>query len=123
MATGDAALTGIAVAGDCGMYNANDEIYVADKVNDDICWTHYSPGLASVLGTYTGAGNIPWAKRVKTEGYTIALIGPAFEHYKLRADAENAPEYEKYIFQVILSRAKIYARMSPDHKSMLVESL
>lgn len=78
MATGDAALTGIAVSGDCGLYDSKEEVYVADLIDNDICWTHYAPGLSTVLDTYNGYRNVPWAKRPSNEDYTIALIGPAF---------------------------------------------
>lgn len=60
--------------------------------------------------------------------YIIAISGTTFEIlYKLKnkylstEDLKFKPYFD--LFRFILSKTKIYARMSPDHKTLLIESL
>ena len=48
---------------------------------------------------------------------SVALTGKAFKHVYERK--EQSP----FIFNSILAKAKVYARMSPDDKALLVDSL
>ena len=47
----------------------------------------------------------------------VALTGKAFKH------AMERKEQNPFMFNAILAKAKVYARMSPDDKALLVESL
>jgi cation-transporting P-type ATPase 13A2 len=55
--------------------------------------------------------------------YEIAITGTAFQ--MMMESIENLDELEsnKKLYQALIKHAKIFARMSPDHKAMLVEQL
>ena len=58
---------------------------------------------------------LPW--EYQDENISVALTGKAFKYvYERKAQSP-------FIFNSILSKAKVYARMSPDDKAMLVDSL
>ena len=58
---------------------------------------------------------LPWD--FQDENVAVALTGKAFKHVSERK--EQSP----FIFNSILAKAKVYARMSPDDKALLVDSL
>lgn len=125
MATGDAALTGISVARECGMIDLNSRIYFGDLIDYKIHWSLFNH-------IHNGSINDEISEEMdnfKTESflglsvednYTIAMSGVAFgELVKL---VENK-ELDKTALDLILYKGKVYARMSPDHKSILIEQL
>ena len=62
------------------------------------------------------------------DDYVIALTGPTFESLLKLKNKYHTTKNEKYkpyhlIFKTILRHGYVYARMSPEHKTMLVESL
>ena len=62
------------------------------------------------------------------DDYVIALTGPTFESLLKLKNKYQTTKNEKYkpyhlIFKTILRHGYVYARMSPEHKTMLVESL
>lgn len=58
---------------------------------------------------------LPWD--YKDTGVAVAVTGPAFKFYVERQGEDL------FTLISILAKAKVYARMSPDDKAVLVESL
>ena len=58
---------------------------------------------------------LPWD--YQDDNVSVALTGKAFKLAK-----ELAPR-NPFMFNSILKKARVYARMSPDDKAMLVDSL
>lgn len=73
---------------------------------------------------------MPFDEKTNKEGITIAITGPTFEimhryNNRYNSDPDGKTKYQKFhdIFRLILKYCVIYARMSPEHKTMLVEAL
>jgi cation-transporting ATPase 13A2 len=124
MATGDAALTGISVGRECGMIDLNSNIYFGDLIHEKIQWSlynHTSKGSindeVSEMDNFTTESFLGLSVE---DNYTVAMSGVAFG--KLVELVENK-ELDKTVLDLILYKGKVYARMSPDHKSILIEQL
>lgn len=69
---------------------------------------------------------VPWEEignRQTLEDYEIALTGKAFEYMMDLAKFKYTDKETKILTQEIILHAKVYARMSPDHKAILVSHL
>ena len=132
MATGDNMLTAISVGRKCGIVQEEQTVYLADLVinkntnQEELHW-----GLAAntevvkqdkkALATQiTGVNQevlslVPWEKE-ECKDYAIAITGKAF-NYLLQQESLKA------VFQNVLMKGQIFARMTPDDKAKLVESL
>lgn len=47
----------------------------------------------------------------------VALTGPAFRFF------EQKKEENPFVFKSVLAKAQVYARMAPDDKTLLIQSL
>ena len=66
---------------------------------------------------------VPWeSNKDDIKNYEIAITGKAFE-YMINQKIENSVNSDVTMYNDILSHAKIYARMSPDHKAILVNEV
>jgi cation-transporting ATPase 13A3/4/5 len=63
----------------------------------------------------------PWIDYTFAENYALALTGAAFT--KILHMAETETHEEQKALQLCLEKCKIYARMAPEHKTILVEKL
>ena len=63
----------------------------------------------------SATADLPW--NFRDESVSVALTGKAFKH-ALEKESQNP-----YLFNSILAKAKVFARMSPDDKALLVNSL
>ncbi|XP_054622803.1 polyamine-transporting ATPase 13A3-like [Dunckerocampus dactyliophorus] len=120
MATGDNMLTAISVARDCGMVQAREKVIIADAVppNDEnpasITW-RYSDD--PVLNDNQAPGIVFIEEGVKEDenpGYHFAVSGRSFA-----VISEHFPE----LVQKFLLRATVFAQMTPDQKTQLVQVL
>lgn len=59
--------------------------------------------------------SLPWD--YQDDNLNVALTGKAFKHIYDRK------QQNPFMFNSVLSKAKVYARMSPDDKALLVDSL
>lgn len=119
MATGDAILTGISVGRECGIINSSYPVYLGEMDKDEVVWELFSTDEASKL---TVSKNPPWLHHGFEENYILALTGAAFAH--LISEAENSDqENTKKTLQLVLEKCQIFARMAPEHKTLLVEKL
>nr|XP_057945763.1 polyamine-transporting ATPase 13A3-like [Doryrhamphus excisus] len=114
MATGDNILTAIAVAQDCGMVQAHEKVIIADAVPPNyqnpasITWRYFDkPGL---INNQTAEVSFS----VEEPDYHFAVSGKAFA-----VITEHFPD----LFQKFLMRATVFARMTPDQKTQLVQDL
>jgi magnesium-transporting ATPase (P-type) len=70
---------------------------------------------SSIASALTNNAAIPWHYKNKNIG--VALTGKAFNYIQA-----NRGQYE-YLFLSVLAKAQVYARMSPDDKANLVDSI
>jgi cation-transporting P-type ATPase 13A2 len=68
---------------------------------------------------------VPWddGKIHEIKQFEIAISGKAFQLMVEAMDNPFEDEYTKAVYRETILQAKIYARMSPDHKAQLVEQL
>jgi cation-transporting ATPase 13A3/4/5 len=125
MATGDNVLTGMSVARECGMINKKDDVYLGELMGNSISWQYFSyknrENDEPLVANYTNEIDKPvWYERAHSDKFAIAVTGVTFGEIVKRA-AEN--EDMKEILKTILQKGAVFARMSPDHKSLLIENL
>ncbi|XP_061833687.2 polyamine-transporting ATPase 13A3-like [Nerophis lumbriciformis] len=121
MVTGDNMSTAISVARDCGMVQAHQNIIIADAVppnNENpasITWRYSDNYVVNNNQTaevsFAGDG---LKDKEEEQGYHFAVSGQAFA-----VITQHFPE----LFQKFLLRATVFARMTPDQKTQLVEVL
>lgn len=118
MATGDAVLTGISVGRECGLIESTMPIYLGELDNNEVVWQLFESNEASHL---TKLIRPPWHDHSFLDNYVLALTGAAFNY--IIHKGEKGTEDDKKALQVCLEKCKIYARMAPEHKTVLVEKL
>jgi cation-transporting ATPase 13A3/4/5 len=110
MITGDNAMCGAYIGRQCGIVSKETDVFLADiGPSEDFMWTNLSdpnPNPAKKLST---ANTIALAQSGKA---SIALTGNSFEFLCKKK------QMGKY-----LELVKVYSRMSPDNKQMLVDML
>uniref|UniRef100_A0A8C6Q6Y3 ATPase 13A3 n=1 Tax=Nothobranchius furzeri TaxID=105023 RepID=A0A8C6Q6Y3_NOTFU len=121
MVTGDNMLTAISVARDCGMIPPEDKIIIADALHPHdgqaakITWRYadkpQKPRLE--LGHSGGARSRP-AEPKTQEMYHFAMNGKSFA-----VIAEHFPD----MLQKLVLHGTVFARMAPDQKTQLIETL
>ena len=132
MATGDNVLTAISVAGQCGIIEKS-QVYLGELSVDymtnkeTLMWQCQnqiegefalanSSNIESEDGEkYMSQSSLPWD--YLDEKVNVALTGKAFK-YIYERQRQNP-----FMFSSVLAKAKVYARMSPDDKALLVDSL
>jgi len=122
MATGDAILTGISVARECKILKPEPPLFLGELEGNSVHWTKFE--IDSEIEERVDAHEIPdppW-KVLGTEGhYALALTGPAFLH--ISKNAELGETEHIVALKMCIEKCKVYARMSPEHKTLLVEHL
>lgn len=124
MATGDAALTGISVARECGIINPDSDVYLGEMVENEIVWsafTYNKEGGSQIVMTDPEISDPAWYTRSATDDFVIAISGVAFASMLKRSFSGSFVHTSA--LETLLRKAKIFARMSPDHKSALIEEL
>ena len=126
MATGDAVLTGITVARDCGMINGSDDVYLGEIVGGRLKWEIYSLSLnrSNFLDkslVEQGSKDAPWLQLlIDQPDFSVALTGQAFQFLVKEAETSRKASL---LLKACIEKAKVYGRMSPELKSLLVEKL
>lgn len=133
MATGDNVLTAISIARQCGIVAKLDSVYLGDVAIDKqtsepyIVWTIQGQTesensaiqnefvLTKQSGKEFQPDTLPWD--YQDNNISVALTGKAFNHV-LQRQNENP-----FILNAILTKGKVYARMAPDDKALLVQNL
>eukprot|EP01027_Heterolobosea_sp_BB2_P010226 GEZU01015029.1.p1 GENE.GEZU01015029.1~~GEZU01015029.1.p1 ORF type:complete len:1111 (+),score=339.90 GEZU01015029.1:130-3333(+) len=114
MVTGDNALTAISVARECELVGPNRRVFLGDvnAATGQLEWRD-TDATESMLDPET---LLP--KDGYTGKYELAVTGAAFEQLtKMNAEAPDS------LFKRVLVASQIFARMSPDQKTRLVEEL
>jgi len=126
MATGDAVLTGITVARDCGMISSSDDVYLGELVAGQLQWEVYSASLtrSNYLDKSIheqGGKDAPWLQLlIDQPDFSVALTGQAFHHLVKEAGTSRRMAL---LLRACLEKAKVYGRMSPELKALLIEQL
>ncbi|MEQ2258220.1 hypothetical protein XENORESO_011758 [Xenotaenia resolanae] len=114
MVTGDNMLTAISVARDCGMVRPHENVIIADAVPPKdshpacITWRYMDNPARTARGSQTAHINM------EEDMYHFAVNGRAFA-----VITEHFPQ----LIQKLALRSTVFARMSPDQKTQLVEIL
>lgn len=117
MATGDAVLTGISVSRECGLISSDIPVYLGELEGNDIVWELFTTEEASKTVKLLKP---PWVNHSFADSYVLGLTGTAFAELISRAE-EN--ESEQKTLHIVLEKCRIYARMAPEHKTLLIEKL
>uniref|UniRef100_A0A3Q3IU56 Polyamine-transporting ATPase 13A3 n=1 Tax=Monopterus albus TaxID=43700 RepID=A0A3Q3IU56_MONAL len=118
MVTGDNMLTAISVARDCGMVPAHEKVIIADAVPPkdahpaSITW-HYTENITQTAKD-SQVSQRPSPNSPLEQNYHFAVSGRAFS-----VITEHFPQ----LVQKLMLRSTVFARMSPDQKTQLVEVL
>lgn len=122
--TGDAMLTSIKVGKECGIIDTSQDIYYGEFKEDSLNWytvTYKRNNRHNLATVIEDTHNYipPWHGRSRHEAFTVAVTGRTYEYLRNRSDNGEAVYQE--IFDLMLLKAKVYARMSPENKACLVE--
>lgn len=128
MATGDNLLTAMHVARQCAILT-HEQVWLgeASEDNQSVVWKHFKESIDDEIATESlnpenghlslrqmSGCFLPWRY---TDDVGIALTGAAFRILMKTKDT-NA-----YAFKAVVSKASVFARMSPDDKADLVTSI
>ncbi|XP_053738745.1 polyamine-transporting ATPase 13A3-like isoform X1 [Synchiropus splendidus] len=121
MVTGDNMLTAISVARDCGMVRPHEKVIIADAAPAK----ENSP--ASITWTYTEDAKDAQTVQINLEdsefGHQMTQHEQSY-HFAMNGRAFAViTEHFPHLVPKLLLRATVFARMSPDQKTQLVESL
>ena len=119
MATGDAVLTGIAVGRECGIINSSIPVYLGEIDKGEVVWELFSATEASKTTKMTKP---PWLHHSFGDDYILALTGTTFAHLVSEAEIIDQERNQKTL-DIVLEKCQIFARMAPEHKTLLVEKL
>ncbi|CAG9316904.1 unnamed protein product [Blepharisma stoltei] len=120
MATGDAVLTAISVAKECHIINPEIPVYLAEMVDEEIRWERFVSSAEDV-SKQNILNEPPWVNNELGGDYTLAVTGVVLNAYDIFA--KNGDANAEYSIKVLLNKCRIFARMSPEHKTLLVSRL
>lgn len=152
MATGDASLTGLAIGKECGIVPDNDEIYIGDLSTSGVIWQKHKSSSDFILASENSKpprspskfrslpisdrpleteigpsttntqydGNILYQLQ-QNSSFSLVLTGKAFQDLVQRSAAGG--KVDRVLLRACLERCRVYARMSPEQKTLLVEEL
>ncbi|XP_077580222.1 polyamine-transporting ATPase 13A3-like [Stigmatopora nigra] len=121
MATGDNLSTAVSVARECGMVGAREKVIVADAAPPgeekpaSVTWRYSDDPVVADLGmnqVHFAVDGSPSAE--EPPGYHFAVSGPSYD-----VIARHFPE----LLPKLLLRATVFARMTPEQKTHLVQGL
>jgi cation-transporting ATPase 13A3/4/5 len=120
MATGDNVLTGVAVGRECGIIPKFTDVFLCEVENGRPQWTHLAyaaldAGDDSLLISTKHSAEMPWLNRPKSYEFVLASTGEAFAYL---VDKGNAA-----VVEALVTKGTVFARMAPEHKTLLVEQL
>lgn len=123
MATGDNVLTGVAVGKECSLIRDDFDLYVCELDNGQPAIASYLQDEISSAKSKPRAQEIPWRNRpgfviksgVKQPVFAIAMTGEFF--------AKAVSDDSKELVDDLILNGCVFARMAPEHKSLLIEQL
>jgi cation-transporting ATPase 13A3/4/5 len=145
MATGDASMTGLAIARECGIIPLNDEVYIGDLNEGQPVWSKFvfangskdneegesktqpneltdlSANQTPSIKAYKGLDETVWLALLLKSSFSLVITGKLF--VMLVERAKNGSRREQVILRGCLEHGRVYARMSPEEKTLLVEKL
>ncbi|XP_028988341.1 polyamine-transporting ATPase 13A3-like [Betta splendens] len=125
MVTGDNMLTAISVARDCGMIRAHEKVIIADAAAPkescpaSISWQYTETPAAAVRDSQIvdinlGDKTLDSLQDQQDQSFHFAVNGRAFA---------VITEHFPHLIQKLALRATVFARMTPDQKTQLVDAL
>lgn len=93
------------------------DLVIGDRTHPELSWTCTDQDSVQPVkvGDRLRPGTLPWD--YQDESINVALTGKAFKYALDRQIAQP------FVFNSILAKARVFARMSPDDKALLVDSL
>jgi cation-transporting P-type ATPase 13A2 len=131
MATGDNAVSAVAIARECGIVEPNKKVYLGDfpqgisSSNVDaslIIWKDVdNEEMSSImLDPLTLRQKDDGSGKLSSLPYTLAMTGRAFSAFEA---ASTRSDEMKSLFRRAIINCSVFARMSPENKGSLVEEL
>ena len=146
MATGDASLTGLAISRECGIIPKGDEVYIGDVIDGKPVWNKFTflggqdakdndegetktlPNEATELSVVQNSIRITrdlneaiWLSLLLQPGFSLVVTGKLFAALVQRA--KDGTKKDQVVLRGCLEHTKVYARMSPEEKTLLVDHL
>ncbi|XP_032223526.1 polyamine-transporting ATPase 13A3 [Nematostella vectensis] len=115
MVTGDNMLTAVSVARECGMVGKQDKVILVDaKLSDDLANMQLNLEVMGEVHTDSPTASIELPSHRSRRRYHMATSGKTFARIR-----ENDPD----LLKKLLVCGTVFARMSPEQKTHLVEEL
>ena len=122
MSTGDALLTAICVARECHILQNDITVYLGESSERKPYWEEISyPENLNRDIKHMILEIPPWQSSGISQDYVFAMSGASFMHLVIRAESGNVNDIENLNF--CLDHCNVFARMSPEHKTLLVQML
>jgi len=144
MATGDASMTGLAIARECGIIPLNDEVYIGDVSEGQAVWSKFvfasgnkdnedegktlpneatdlTANQSPTIKAYKGLDESVWVDLLLKSSFSLVVTGKLFAMLVHRA--KTGSRREQVILRGCLQHGRVFARMSPEEKTLLVENL
>jgi len=123
MATGDSQMTGLAIARECGIIPQDDHVLVGEVVAGQQLWTKYvfPKNIAVIPTIHKGLNETTWLSNLPSSSFSLVLTG---ELFALLVEKSNRGGHrDKGILRMCLENGRVFARMSPEQKTTLIEQL
>lgn len=118
MATGDNVLTAISVARQCNIIEGDKDVWLGDVCTVDgkqaVNWKSTSFEVNEKIKN-APLNQLPW--NYLDRNIEVAVTGNAFKH--IVAASLDDP----FVLNSVIAKAKVFARMGPDDKALLVENM
>lgn len=116
MSTGDAILTAVCVAKECGITDPKKTVFMGEIMNDEIVWEKMASSLDQ-QAREDPLNEPPWENQTD-ENYSLAITGAVLAAYDFKAKRDNIEAM--IAIKHLVRKCRIYARMSPENKTLLI---
>lgn len=120
MSTGDAILTAICVARECNILPGDITVYIGETSENKPYWEEILCP-EDLNSSHKILNHPPWTTPGTAEKYVLAIAGNFFAGLVHEAEKGELKAIENLNY--CLDNCTVYARMSPDHKTLLVQKL
>ncbi|CAG9313570.1 unnamed protein product [Blepharisma stoltei] len=117
MSTGDAVLTAISVAKECHIIKKDATVFLAEMVDNEIVWEKFT-NEADDVPKENILNEPPWLNADNNGDYTLAVTGAVLNAYDALAKLNDTTAAQS--INILLKKCRIFARMSPEHKTLLI---
>lgn len=123
MATGDSQMTGLAIARECGIIPKDHPVFVGEMKEGQQQWSKYTFPTDIAVGPTINRGlnEATWLTHLPNSEFSLVLTGELFADLVEKSKREI--RRDQGILRICLENCRVFARMSPEQKTMLIEQL